>query len=566
VTTLTRCAPVLVKFAGERAGSGPPTYGQRSTLDWFAAVPDAQSWDAQLNLELDLPPGTPLSSVTAALAALVGRHEGLRTRFEPSGRTHRQLRAGDLPAQVVTGSGELTVAVYLAPAAVSVAAVRLALVRSLRDDPQRSDPALPLVVALALDADGGVVAGVLACSHLVADHTAMVVLGREFAALARDPHAFDGAAPAHQPLDRAAVEHARPTDAIMRQLAERLTRMPQCLYARPRVGPPAGAAAVLLRSFAAAVAVDTIAARAGSTPPAVVLAAVCALLSHRTGYAVCEFPVMAGNRHERSTVDYVGTIAQTTLITVEVGTAGFDELTRRALLATLTANRRGCYDVFRRMRLTDRIERERGVSFNFGPVFNSHGAVPAPAPDPVGTTVTWRPMPPSTPVLRFDLTRLAGVLELRLYYGDAGRTDRAEATALVLAVERLLLASAAAPGLDRPGIVAALGIPPLARAADSLLVDGCWVELSAVGQLVSDALSPAVTQVFARVDGRALVAYVAGFVGSATAAHDRCLALLPGRVDAMTPRWYVLCADAPAARADLASWRDQPVRSQGSGR
>jgi hypothetical protein len=62
------------------------------------------------------------------------------------------------------------------------------------------------------------------------------------------------------------------------------------------------------------------------------------------------------------------------------------------------------------------------------------------------------------------------------------------------------------------------------------------------------------------------VAYVAGFVGSATAAHDRCLALLPGRVDAMTPRWYVLCATAPGDPTDLPSWRDQPVWSHGSGR
>ena len=98
-----------------------------------------------------------------------------------------------------------------------------------------------------------------------------------------------------------------------------------------------------------------------------------------------------------------------------------------------------------------------------------------------------------------------------------------------------------------------------------LLVDHCWVDLAEVQRLLDDALAPAVSRVFP-VDGeRELVAYVAT-AQAPEDLHTRCLAALPGRHAAMTPRWYVTCASAPADPTRLAGWQAMEVLSAGSGR
>jgi hypothetical protein len=299
------------------------------------------------------------------------------------------------------------------------------------------------------------------------------------------------------------------------------------------------------------------------------------VLSRRTGYATCQFPALSANRFERELIDYVGTLVQSTILSIEVAGARFDELVRRAFSAVITANRIGAYDVYQQIDAVRGALHDRGLFGNFEPMLNNlaftGAARSAPASlDEVSaalreTTLTWQPTPATTALIRFDIDWGNNQLNCRIWSGDTGRVSRDEMTELLYGLERLLVA-AAATNLDAADIGPATGLELIARPAGWLFVDGCWVELSEVQRLVDEALAPARGRVFADVDGRPLVAYLAGAAGTVTQAHERCLAALPGRHTAMTPRWYVFCEQAPTDLSTVDAWRRQRVLAAGSGR
>jgi hypothetical protein len=143
-------------------------------------------------------------------------------------------------------------------------------------------------------------------------------------------------------------------------------------------------------------------------------------------------------------------------------------------------------------------------------------------------------------------------LTANLRYVSVGETE-----ALLRGVERLLIAAGGGDvPLDQVGAVS--GVPPVERDDDWLPVDGCWVRLSAVRQLLADAVQGPTW-----VSAHGVVGYLT--VGSPEQAHAACMARLaePGRHVAMAPRYYVVCDGAPKDEAD---WHKQPVRAEGSGR
>jgi hypothetical protein len=135
---------------------------------------------------------------------------------------------------------------------------------------------------------------------------------------------------------------------------------------------------------------------------------------------------------------------------------------------------------------------------------------------------------------------------------------------MLLAVDRLLVAAAHADiaAGDLPGLI---GLEPLAS-PDRILVDHSWVDVTAVQHLVDDALTPAVTRVFASAGGRPLVACLtaAGTIRTPQQAHARCMAALARHPTAITPRHYVICRTAPSNPADLTAW--PPPLATGTGR
>ncbi|WP_367128739.1 hypothetical protein [Saccharothrix sp. HUAS TT1] len=569
---LTPLDPVPIAFAGERGGEGPVTLGQLNTMQWLKLTPD--HFNAVLCVELPVPDGVSVADVVESTAVLVARHEGLRTTYV----------GGEHPRQVVAATGELPLHVCSLGAGEwgprDRPAVAGQLVGWLRE--RRGAVATALRIAVATAEDGAVVACAAGFSHLAVDLGAIEVVKREFADLLAHPARRQAGAPRHQPLDQAELEatpaERRRAESALRHLRDQSRRIPRCLYALPGARPSGESLAVELSSVAAAMAVRQVAARTRSSRSGIVLSAVCAVLAQRTGYRDLVFPLLSSNRFDRRLVDYVGALAQGSLVTVEVAGRSFDELARHTWTAVLEASRHGRYDGAERGAMSERIEHERGLRFLYDPLFNS--LVPESwsgvnagvkhRPEQIDaarrqTELRWRPVHRNGTPVRFGLNRVDDRLLLDLWSADTGLVPRAEMESLLLAVEDLLV-GAAHGDLDAARIRELVGLPPIARGPDWVLVDHCWVDLAEVRRVLDEALAPSVARVFASVDGQPLVAYLTATddVRTPEQAHARCMAVLPDHLNALAPRHYVVCATAPADPADPAAW-PQPLAS-GSGR
>jgi hypothetical protein len=577
---MTPVAPVLVRFAGTRAAAGPLTLGQLNTVEWFNRI--AQPYYATVKGTLDLPTGATLADVTDTVAVLLTRHEGLRTTYPDGGRAGQRVAATGVLALNRYEIGDDTDPADRASLVGELAA-------RLDTDTSYEMTGLPVRIALATRSTA-VHAGLIWCSHLAVDELAMTILEREFAEMVRDPAARRPGAPRHQPLDQAHVErctHGRErTEAALSYWAQQLPRLPQCLYAAPaRHAADRQSLAAELSSRAAAMALRHVAARTRTSRASIVFAALCALTARRTGYPRFVCTALSSNRFDRSLADYIGTLAQTSLVAIEVGDLGFDDLVRRSWAAVVQASRHGMYDVYQRVALTRRIERERGVALDFEPLVNSAVVEPpaaagVPEPGPLSDIQAARSdttlrvsvlgpaaYPAAVPTLaRFDIIDIDEVMRLSLWSGDSTRLPAEDMKSMLAAVDRLVVAAAGAD-LDGKEIHRALDIEPIRREPDWLLVDSCWVDLAEVQRLLEEALAPNLTRVFPGVDGRTLVAYVVadGPVRSPEQAHARCVAALPGRPTAMAPQHYVLFTEAPADPTRPDAW-PRRILAEGSGR
>jgi hypothetical protein len=302
-------------------------------------------------------------------------------------------------------------------------------------------------------------------------------------------------------------------------------------------------------------AVRQVAARTRTSRSSIVLAAICAVVARRANYPELVFPVSCSNRFEPHLVNYVGSLAQGTIATVEIAGRSFDELAGHTWMRVVDASRHGRYDAVKRDAMGELIEHERGLRFNYDTLFNS----PVPEswsgltagvgfqPEEIdvalaGTELRWRPMPVDATPIRFRLNQIDGCLRLDVWTGDAGLVPRAELESVLLAVERLLVAAAHGdvPAGRMPEIIE---LEPLPGTPHRILVDHCWVDVADVQHLVDDAAAPAVTRVFAT-----------DAVHTPEQAHARCMAALARHPTAITPRHYVICRTAPSDPADPAAW------------
>jgi hypothetical protein len=534
-------SPVTVRFTGTRAAEGPLSLGQLNIHQWLSG--QEEHFFAAVSGELDVPAGTRTDAVTAALAALVGRHEGLRTTYV----------GGDEPRQRVHAGGELVVDVYaLDGEPAGRDAVTRNLVRRLGASGAFRIDGLPVRAAVAVLPDTETVyAAVIGCSHYAVDFQAMEILKHEFATLVRDPAARFGSP--LQPLDLAALERAPRApghdDVALAHWESMVRRAPRCGYPAPRATTERGAVCVELTSTAAALAVRAVAARTRTSAASVLLAAVCAVVSHRTGYRDLVLPTLSGNRFERHLRQHVGSLAQTALATVSVGDGTFDRLVRQAWSAVVHACRYGRYDVYERAAAARRIERERGIVLEYDPLFNSLAPESARAGGPVtarelaearrATELRRQPMPSGGPPVRFDLYRTDGVVRLGCWSSDVGRVSGDDAEALLSAVENVVVA-AAGGDLDMAAVGEALGIDPIDYGPGWLRTADGWVELAEVQRLVDEALPGTGARIHAELAGRPLVASLRATAAIQTPeqAHDHCMAALPAYATAVAPKHY----------------------------
>jgi hypothetical protein len=576
---LTPVRSVPVEFAGERAGEGPLTLGQLNIYVWVRGNPD--DFYALLCAELPVPGVVPVDDVAEVAGVLIGRHESLRTTYVLGEPPRQRVAAAGVQLLEVCSLGEGQWGPQDRPA------VAGALVRWLRESAHPGRCPVRWAVAIAPDVGDRVIACAAAFSHLAVDHDAIGILQRDFAGLLGDPARRQAGRrqagqPGHQPLDQAGLE-ATPAErrrayAALDYQREQSRRIPHCLYAVPGARTGGESLVVELSSVAAAMAVRQVAARTRTSRSSIVLAAICAVVARRAGYPELVFPVLSSNRFERHLVNYVGSLAQGTVLIVEIAGRSFDELVCHTWTTVMEASRHGRYDEAKRAAMDELIQHERGLRFNPDPLFNS--LVPeswSGLTAGVGfqseqidvalarTKLRWRPMPVSDMPIRFTLNQIDGCLRLDAWSGDTGLVPRAELESVLLAVERLLVAAAHGDVVYGriPGLI---GLEPLAGTPDRILVDHCWVDVADVQRLVDEAVAPVVARVFASAGEHSLVAYLAatGTVRTPEQAHARCMAVLAHHPTAITPRHYVICRTAPPDPPDPAAW--PPPLAAGTGR
>ncbi|MET7423293.1 condensation domain-containing protein [Dactylosporangium sp. NPDC005555] len=324
---------VRVPFTGDRAGTGPLTWGQRAI--WHAigrTVPN----DHYFNLDriVDLAPRTvPVDAALAALAALVARHEALRTRLGPDGG-QVLVEDGVLDVRVVDGGDD--------PAA-AAARARDLLAGTAFDYREE----WPLRAAL-VTRDGAVSHLVLVLCHLATDGHGAEVLARDLRLLALRGNR--GLRPPQTgPLDLAAEQqspegHRRGTAALS-YWAEQFARIPATMFGA-EVAPPRAPRYWTGRIVSTALggAVDALAAQHGVSGSTVLLTAAGALAAAAGGHATTAVMPIVGNRFTTGHRDLVSTLSQDGLFVLDVDRPTFGALLRPGWQAALRGYRAAAYD------------------------------------------------------------------------------------------------------------------------------------------------------------------------------------------------------------------------------
>src|SRR5580693_3405889 len=187
---LTPMRSIPVEFTGERAGEGPLTLGQLDLYDWLSENPDHLY--VILCVELPVPAVVSVGDVAEAAAALIARHESLRTTYVPGEPPRQRVAAAGVQLLEVCSLGEGQWGPQDRPA------VAEALVRWLRESPDPGRRPVRMAVAVAPDTGDQVIACAAAFSHLAVDHGAIEILKGDFAGLLRDPARRQVGRPGHQ--------------------------------------------------------------------------------------------------------------------------------------------------------------------------------------------------------------------------------------------------------------------------------------------------------------------------------------------------------------------------------
>jgi len=454
-----------VSFSGSRSGRWPITTGQRNVLNWIST--DLPGSADILSTVVRVPRGITMDAVGAALGALIGRQEALRTLL----RNGEQFvhASGTLVATVVEATG--THQDWLLPG-------------------RAFDPAVDLPVrASVVTRSGSPFLVVLHVSHVAADLLAMTTLRAELAALLADrplPPA------AYHPADHATYELApagqRRLEGANRYWARQLAERPLCSLGLPFRFPGArGHHHVLLGSQVAAEAVVHVAAKTGARPSAVVMTAFAALLTHWIQAPECQLNCLCSNRFSPESRDYVGTLAQDTVIPFSASPS-FLRSIQQTNTAALAAYKYGRYDPVRLDETMGAVERARGMRYHRDVVVNNTSGYARTILPRAGVEPGMDDRVFGAPA-EFDIYRLDGKIGCGL--GLDARLATADETADILGgVERLIVAAA-----DGDVDPADFGIPPVERGPGWVRARSCWVDLSGVQSAVDLALGPGAARI-----------------------------------------------------------------------
>ncbi|WP_329493192.1 condensation domain-containing protein [Kitasatospora herbaricolor] len=483
---MTRTRRITVRYSAEGGGSGPLTMGQDNMIRCIR-----RDDPEQINKEAvwPVPAGTELPAALAALRTLAERHASLRTVFPPG--------PDGFPArQEVRGEGEFTVRV------VEVGPLDERELDRLADDLARTDNAVafdlaadfPLRCTLVTAEDRPVRMAVVVC-HSGADGAATALLIQEWLLLAAGKELPP--ATARTPLEVAAFESSalgrRRVTASLRHWERILRTGPQAVFADSRItGPPDVVSTLILRSREAAEHLAAASLRTGASPSVVLLAAFAALVAHRADQPRLVIAALSANRHRPVMADYIGTLAQDAFLSVDTGLRDLDEVIGHTKAASLAGYWHSTFDADQIWRMIDDIAHLRGSRFARHVVVNdlsltipesASEARPAAVADP---EISWFPDQRVPVRLMFNILRVNGSLELALL-ACPQVLDRAEIEEFARGLLAVVRAAATGP-VPLAGLDALTAVRPGVREGDWRQVDGSWIDLDAVRELLADVL------------------------------------------------------------------------------
>ena len=597
---MTQSRLITVRYRGQSSGEGPLTLGQDNMI---RCILHDEPMEINKHAIWPVPEGVSLDAAIDALRALTERHEALRTRYPGARQGHQPDR------QVVHAEGEFEVAVVeLArgedPDEAAEAAGR-------RNRAERFDLTSQYPLRCTLITSGGlpVRLSVVVC-HAAADGFATALLIGDWYELAagRPLDPAPGPAPRELAEQERSASGQRRMKASLRHWEKILMQGPQAVFADDSVGPSAGLLPTLvLRSVAAAEALQAIAQRTGASPSSIMLAAYAALVAHRADQPKVVLAALSSNRHRPGLEQYVGTLAQDALICLDTDAADFDQLIGGAGAASLAGFWHSTFDSEAIWRLIDDAAHRRGARFARHVVLNDLSVtVPESATrnrrnPPIDPQLTWYPAEYIPARIMLYLWRLRGCVELSLH-ADPQLFGCDDTERFALGLLRLLTASATRTvRLDE--LADLTGIEPERREGEHWLrLEDSWIDLHAMSHLLDAALDKRPSLIELR-DNR-LIAHIAHDAHIANTAHTAqqgpltpeqahravmdvlfsqakapqsaddpgwagnsgVSGALSGWETARAPHEYVIHQGSPLTADDPESWSALPVIAQGDGR
>ena len=566
----TTSAVVRLRFSIGQNAAAPLTWAQRTMwgpMKWFGEEAN------QFNLAraLVLPRPVRQDRVLAVLRSLIEGHQTFRTRFVEPGRE---------PQQQVSAAGDYEINVADDRANPREASEGIAA--TLRRDAFDHEAEWPLRVGCAVDGERQVTAVAVVGSHLAFDDWAFQrfadLLFRQLTSEERGTTGpagtgDDDAVP--QPLEQAAHQASAAGELQnrrgLRHWERGLATAPASMFDLPRA--EAGDLPVeryVLDSAAVTAAATALAQRTGTSVSTILLCLTALVLTAYTGHDRCALKLIAGNRFSRRQRDLIALNTLDACLNVTIDDTDLLTAVKRVHSRALEAYSRAQCDPLAVNQLIKETGRRRGVSFDLSAYFNSLRTVS----DWQTTAVDLMPAqlaelrrgsrfsslaPLSKSDMKFFLTAIdrgGGVSRLHLL-ADTAYLPAPVGETFLRGIETLLC-DAVAGEVGTREVASRIGITPVHRGPEWVRTPVGWVDLEAVGQVVSHAAAGAKVAVFARGDRESggapkVTAYVGGASIPPHALHETVLDLLPGRTGVAAPEEYVICA-APLRGSSAADW------------
>ncbi|MFG2432657.1 condensation domain-containing protein [Streptomyces sp. NPDC048590] len=381
MSVLADARVIEVDFSGDRAGTAPLTWGQRAM--WNAIARTAPN-DVYFNIGRILPLGergrvTELPALTSALAALMGRHEALRTVVG---------RGPDGPCQSLADTGRLRLAVVEEPRPDRTADTAARLLEELRTTRFDYEGEWPLRAA-AVCHQGRVTHAALVLCHLASDGQGAEHVVRDLRLLVRRGSA--GPRPPAGPLDLATAQHApagvRRSERALAHWETFYRTMPPTMLPRQVAEPRAPRFwSGRLVSGALAAATDVLAAEHRVSGSTILMTGMAALVAAEGGHQVAAMMPIVGNRTATDRQGMVAMLSQDAPFLLDLsGAELFTDLLPRGWDAAMAGYRAASYDPVAWEALRERVGRERGAPVHPYCCYNDqrfHERPPAPGPPP----------------------------------------------------------------------------------------------------------------------------------------------------------------------------------------